>query len=53
MPRMRWPDDESGQTPRTSPQQKLGDLEGMSRQLRRSKVRDGQGGFGSTTTQDW
>jgi hypothetical protein len=40
--------------PSDAPQgEKLEQLEDMSRQLRRSRVRDQQGGFGSQPTQDW
>ena len=55
MPQLPWPSDETeGDTPNTSPSQKLDQLEDMSRQLRRSRSRDSSSGaFQAPPTQDW
>ena len=50
---MQWPEDESERTSDAPQGDKLEQLEDMSRLLRRSRVRDQQGGFGSQPTQDW
>ncbi|MBL8620646.1 MAG: tetratricopeptide repeat protein [Myxococcales bacterium] len=54
MPQAQWPqDDTEGDTPDLPQGQKLDQLENMSRQLRRSRVRDGSDPSGAQPTQDW
>ncbi len=54
MPQAQWPqDDTEGDTPDLPQDQKLDQLESMSRQLRRGRVRDGGDATGAQPTQDW
>ena len=54
MPQAQWPqDDTEGDTPDLPQGQKLDQLENMSRQLRRSRVRDGGDPSGAQPAQDW
>lgn len=54
MPQAQWPqDDTEGDTPDLPQDQKLDQLENMSRQLRRSRVRDGSDPSGAQPTQAW